>query len=554
MTDKLTYNTWLQSKKVFVRSDLVTTTNQNVVAGWGCVAIANIKNGTVLFRVPRNACFALPADDSSDASSHDDSEDSNDPTTKDTQQRLALHFICHKESTEWAPFLNLLTPQILPWTLDDKLRQSLQGTELEYVVKQKLLRIQSEYKSIQQTWDDNIQGRECITYEEYIDACSIVASHANPWFGVSIVPFNTTLNWGKENVEFDVEECDENEAVVVGRAVQDITCGSEMFQSYGNSVAELLYRCGFSPQFDDNDEGANSNDSISLFVGDIVNVVEALLDPKISGDPEQVVLVGLPASTTVTDIESKIHVLQVAGAIDTSSWDGMEDYLTAELSSPSKEFVKWTKGQNQSTKSVVSGIKRQRDIDESKEVGLNDEERRRYDDGGISKLIGICLVLLIDKECWQRTSKVVDGILGSATNDDDVSNGQDIEDDDESRLDDIAASALISSLSNMTPEQSEKLQQRAYNIGMGGHDPWRAILSDLLVCNSEVFKWDMAVQAAKLVIQKRMNRLITGGDICKALRKTHLEQREVFDAIQSLRMVEKSLLTKSLDILDIPFR
>lgn len=64
------------------------------------------------------------------------------------------------------------------------------------------------------------------SYREYldVDACSIlVASHVNPWLGVSIVPFNTTLNWGETNVEF---ELDEDNDEVVGRAITKIKQGS----------------------------------------------------------------------------------------------------------------------------------------------------------------------------------------------------------------------------------------------------------------------------------------------------------------------------------------
>jgi hypothetical protein len=537
------YEAWLKSKSVFLRSDLVTTTKENVVAGWGCVASADIEKDTILFRVPKQACFTAAKNDD-DESCDDDStssKTSNDPTTRDTQKDLALRFLRHKESPEWSPFLNLLTPQLLPWTLDDKLQPSLKGTELELVVKHKLIRLEEEYKSITNSWDTKLEnGRACLTYREYLDACSIVASHANPWFGVSIVPFNTTLNWGKANVEFELDEDNEE---VVGRAITNIEQGSELFQSYGDSVAELLYRCGFAPQFED---GA-ANDSISLLFDDIVSAVESLIDTQ--------------NGNTATNLESKMEALKKSGAIETSPWDGMENYLTAELSLPSSDFSKAMKNNNgrQSNGAAMSGNKRQRDDVESSQPVLSDRERCSYDDGGISKLIGICLVLLADTQAWLRTSKAIDNIPGSDNQVDEeedlesnVSASSDDEDDNESRSDDISASVILSSLADMTPEQSINLQRLALDVGMGGHDPWRALLSQ--VHSSKTLKWDTAVKAAKLVIQAKLDRLNEGQVIYNALVNEHSKEKEILDAIQTLRLVEKSLLSDALDILDVTFR
>lgn len=51
--------------------------------------------------------------------------------------------------------------------------------------------------------------------------------------------------------------------------------------------------------------------------------------------------------------------------------------------------------------------------------------------------------------------------------------------DDESRTDDITASILLSSVANLSPEQSTKLRQLALDMGRSGHDPWRALLLNL---------------------------------------------------------------------------
>lgn len=155
---------------------------------------------------------------------------------------------------------------------------------------------------------------------------------------------------------------------------------------------------------------------------------------------------------------------------------------------------------------------------------LSDRERCSYDDGGISKLIGICLVLLADTQAWLCTSKAMDNIPGS---DNQVDKEEDLgsndrassddEDDNESKSDDITASVILSSLADMAPEQSINLQQLALDVGMGGHDPWRALLSQ--VRSSKVLNWNTAVKAAKLAIQAKLDRLNDGEVIYNALMK-----------------------------------
>jgi hypothetical protein len=235
----------------------------------------------------------------------------------------------------------------------------------------------------------------------------------------------------------------------------------------------------------------------------------------------------------------------------------MEDCLTAELTSPSPEFINMTASNQEKHANVVSGKKRQRDQEDH---AINDEDRAKYDDGGVSKLIGACLVLLSDKKSWHRVSMAINNLRDPASkeeNEEDVnsndSESNDEDEEEESRSDDITASILLSSLANMTPKQSAHLQQLALDVGMGGHDPWRALI--LQICSSKALKWDMAIQAAKLVIEKKRARLNTGEEVFKALMKENkCKEKDVLEAIQMLRVVERSLLTRALNILDAPFR
>ena len=180
---QLKYQQWLRSKHVKV-SNLVSTTNDTnlVVAGWGCVATSDIEQGAVLFSIPREACFGAAATD-------DENEEDDDPTTRDTQMDLAISILqsqkqqcldnnnndgSNKEA--WSPFLSLLTPPPhgLPWTWEPEFRQAmLQGTELERVVENKVKRMSMEYEQIMKTKEQH--GLSSITYQEYVNACAIVA-------------------------------------------------------------------------------------------------------------------------------------------------------------------------------------------------------------------------------------------------------------------------------------------------------------------------------------------------------------------------------------------
>lgn len=183
--NQLKYQQWLRSKQVQVATDLVTTTNDTnlVVAGWGCVAKADIKQGTVLFLIPREACYGAKEDDEDD--------DDDDPTTRDDQMDMAISILQSQKQQcldnnnsskdasneeDWSPFLNLLTPPPhgLPWTWEADFRQAMiRGTDLERVVESEVKRISMEYEQIVK--QEELHGLSSITYQEYVNACAIVA-------------------------------------------------------------------------------------------------------------------------------------------------------------------------------------------------------------------------------------------------------------------------------------------------------------------------------------------------------------------------------------------
>ena len=72
------------------------------------------------------------------------------------------------------------------------------AAELEPVVEAKLRALAEEHASLPQA------VAEACGAERYAELCALAASHANPWWGGCIAPFNTTLNWARRpNVSFE---------------------------------------------------------------------------------------------------------------------------------------------------------------------------------------------------------------------------------------------------------------------------------------------------------------------------------------------------------------
>eukprot|EP00937_MAST-01D_sp_MAST-1D-sp2_P008291 g8291.t1 len=196
--------------------------------------------------------------DGPDGSDGSDAIDAVDPDTqRDTQRPLATLMLQEQEKGDksgWAPFLAMLTPAHTPPIWSVAAARFLDGTELAPVLAQKRLRMVAER--------DAREELRCYTHAQYAAACALAASHANPYFGVSVVPFNTQLNWSAQpNAEFALERVDTQLAslapsvlapvagtrCVVGRALRSIEAGVELTQAYDESTAMLVYQYGFAP-------------------------------------------------------------------------------------------------------------------------------------------------------------------------------------------------------------------------------------------------------------------------------------------------------------------
>ncbi len=340
-----------------------------------------------------------------------------------------------------------------------------------------------------------------------------VGSHTNPWFGVSIVPFNTTLNWDKEpNVEFDIEieeeEKEDNntdkdnnitnsEACqrIVGRATCNITKGQELFQAYGTSVADLVYRCGFAPSTLEDCDGIDG-DVVSIDVTDILSIVQETKKGKNTHSINSETLnlktrrqqVGseegdsqFASTTNISQLSSRLDALKLSGALDESPWDGLDGHLTAEIARPTQPLLEWLRASCQAKNHPKRGR-------ENKASPKNTEEKLTYDDGGLSKLVGIFVVLLADDAAWERASNALQNFdFDNDCEENRSSDGCEAEDDErsdasaESRKDDITASILLSAVFHLSPQQTEALLHVALHAGAGGNDPWRALLDEIAV-------------------------------------------------------------------------
>ena len=164
----------------------------SVAAGFGCVATAKINAGDELFCIPFAACFGASCEEA----------DGGAAAEEDSQKEMARLYLQERAKgrhSSWAPLLSVQSSAPCPWVWPANARAWLQGTELADVVALKLQRLEAERVA-----DRAGTGRKRAadddgppTASQYADACALVASHINPWYGSAIVPFNCMLNFAR---------------------------------------------------------------------------------------------------------------------------------------------------------------------------------------------------------------------------------------------------------------------------------------------------------------------------------------------------------------------
>jgi hypothetical protein len=300
---------WFTARGVWWPRDAVRLSRRDVVHGLGAVAARDIAAGEELFRVPRQACFGAGAR----GSRHVDSQREH--------ALLLLRELDKGAASEWAPLLASL-PDVrsfreLPWLWgldapegDAAAVAAVAGTELELPVRSKLQRLRREHAAI--------GAAPQLPFALYARACGVVLSHLNPWFGTKIVPFNYILNCPADPAEPNVEFALASEGarrkrkregragedrVVVGTAIRAVARGAELLQSYGGAdmaTPDLAFRCGFVLE-----HASLRSDVVSVTAEDLL--------------------------ACACEATSKRALLEQAGLLQPSPWDGLDDVLTLEL-------------------------------------------------------------------------------------------------------------------------------------------------------------------------------------------------------------------------------
>lgn len=324
-------------------------------AGWGLWCTEAIPQGAVVIKVPRAAALtaAAPYERGPPARprGQDDAPAEASATTVssflaasgvpahliafdpdvDRQLPLALAYLLLRETAGWAAKLRAeVTPRVCPlaWTegalcREDDLRsasvpRALCGTELEAPVAAKRRRLGKEFDAL----PDDIQ-RAIGGLVGYANACAVVMSRVQPWFGGSFVPIVTQANhaWGLPHVEFRRRPPSRGGAParVEGRALRAIPPG-EVFQSYGElSTADALYRYGFVP-------AVSSAAEIVTLPGDCVTVTGDLLLSAAAAVTSR-----HAGCTREAPAASRCAILDEACLLGESPWDGVDGVLGVEL-------------------------------------------------------------------------------------------------------------------------------------------------------------------------------------------------------------------------------
>ena len=288
------YAVWLEARGAWWAKEAVRM-EYTEATGWGVVALCGSGQGTVLFRVPRSACFGVQ--DCAVGTLSDEE------TTQDSQARLACLHMAERAkgaASMWAPRLDMFDsdPAANPFTWPAEQQAWLDGTDLEAVLCVKRARLEQE-----------LANAECtLKSAEYRTACAIVASHVNPWFGGSMCPFNELLNYNDNpSVVFQVDpEC---EAAIIGVATRDIMAGDQVTTYYCAAVSEFVYKYGFVPC-----------KPVVPLADDVVNVSVADLVRACRGDGER----------GPQRPKERVSAMQAAQLLEQNGWDGVDE-LSVEL-------------------------------------------------------------------------------------------------------------------------------------------------------------------------------------------------------------------------------
>ena len=430
------FESWLSTHGVSWRADLFgicSASDSAVAAGWGLLAKVPIKPGQELFRVPRRACLGATCDGA---------DDGDDVQFMDSQQKLAttvLQEIALGKKSTWRPMLDMISAAPCPWAWPEEARAFLDGTELAAVVRVKMQRLSEELATI----------AESANPTSYREACALVASHANPWFGgQTLVPFNFMMNCsigGASNVETDADG-----EFVVGRAVVPIAQGEELVHAYTESTAEMIYRYGMVCP-----PPAGLGESAVMLLADDSVCVEI---HQIQPEPQH-----------ADSYNAKVRALVKASALAHSAWDGLDDVVNAEL-----------KADGEGTARLVAAA-----------LVLAADEPSWGDAAALLAASG-----------WQCGASKTES--GTESNDEQDNDSADSDSDNEGdEQGDVVAALLVASLCGADASDTEMLRQTAEEEGGADSDPWPALLQRAPKCAA----LDAARAAAAAAVDRRMEAL-----------------------------------------------
>ncbi|GBG33468.1 N-lysine methyltransferase setd6 [Hondaea fermentalgiana] len=396
----------------------VEMTTEGVVHGFGVVAKSTIAEGEEIFRIPREAAFGaglLAGTSENERDDNNENGDEDEVEHRDSQMSHALLLLAERakgsETSPWAPLWATLpepsTYEDLPWLWPAERGEAVKGTALELPIANKKTRIEEEWKALV------ARGETSVDLESYAHACGVILSHLNPFFGGAVVPFVYMLNCSntnEPNVEFESEETEEGDEVVVGRAICDIAAGEELTQAYGNDIsnAELVYRCGFAlPQ------------------AELRDVVDVGYASEVQAGKERI---------------QEVNLLQRAGVIAACAWDGLEDVLTIEVSKDSGltelRVACAVRGLDDATLAKfceycgLSGAEAS-PLSAGKAAGLSVKKQRLDEMDCVAVLLCACLDAVERGEWPPSTAKSHAAMLGAARKSEAIKDDEDEDDEDD---------------------------------------------------------------------------------------------------------------------------